>query len=87
MLIFNFHSQKIVKLQEMNKKQETTIIGLQEQIETFNSPHKLNVSAKFGSPRTPKNLMSVFAGKENQSPVPGGMVMSPKSNVLKTRNN
>uniref|UniRef100_A0A336KP07 CSON012382 protein n=1 Tax=Culicoides sonorensis TaxID=179676 RepID=A0A336KP07_CULSO len=78
---------KITKLQEMNKKQENTISVLQEQIETFSSPHKLNVSGKFGSPRTPKNLMSLYAGKENQSPVPGGMVMSPKSNVLKPRNN
>ncbi|XP_063708793.1 putative leucine-rich repeat-containing protein DDB_G0290503 [Culicoides brevitarsis] len=85
----NVHlKNKIAKLQEMNKKQESTIMGLQEQIEqSFNSPHKLNISAKFGSPRTPKSLMSVFAGKENQSPIPGGMVSSPKSNVLKPRNN
>lgn len=78
-----------MKLQEINKKQENTIVGLQEQIETYSSPHKLNVSGMFGSPKTPKtpkNLAVLYSGKEN-SPVPAGMVMSPKSNILKPRNN
>ncbi|XP_065077987.1 cingulin-like protein 1 [Ochlerotatus camptorhynchus] len=85
---------KIAKLQEVNKKQENTILGLQQQLSCYDSPQKLNMSGKLygiGSPKTPKKLIvSPFPGKENRSPAPAtaaGTVYSPRSNVLRQRNN
>nr|XP_019555393.2 interaptin [Aedes albopictus] len=83
---------KIAKLQEVNKKQENTIQGLQQQLSCFDSPQKMNLSGKLfglGSPKTPKKLIaSPFPGKENRSPVvTPGTVYSPRSNVLRPRNN
>ncbi|XP_053657743.1 interaptin [Anopheles marshallii] len=82
---------KIAKLQELNKKQENTIQTLQQQLSSFDSPQKLNGSVKYlsatASPKTPKKLIvSPFPGKENCSPAQIG-VFSPRSNVLRTRNN
>ncbi|XP_049291834.1 interaptin isoform X2 [Anopheles funestus] len=82
---------KIAKLQELNKKQENTIQNLQQQLSSFDSPQKLNGSMKYlsatASPKTPKKLIvSPFPGKENCSPAQVG-VFSPRSNVLRTRNN
>uniref|UniRef100_A0AAG5DV39 Uncharacterized protein n=1 Tax=Anopheles atroparvus TaxID=41427 RepID=A0AAG5DV39_ANOAO len=82
---------KIAKLQELTKKQENTIINLQQQLSSFDSPQKLNSSAKFlpaaASPKTPKKMIvSPFPGKENRSPAQVG-VYSPRSNVLRARNN
>uniref|UniRef100_A0A182YCA8 Hyaluronan-mediated motility receptor C-terminal domain-containing protein n=1 Tax=Anopheles stephensi TaxID=30069 RepID=A0A182YCA8_ANOST len=82
---------KIAKLQELNKKQENTIQTLQQQLSTFDSPQKLNGSVKYlsatASPKTPKKLIaSPFPGKENRSPAQVG-VFSPRSNVLRARNN
>ncbi|XP_035794294.1 interaptin-like isoform X2 [Anopheles albimanus] len=83
---------KIANLQELNKKQECTIMNLQQQLSTFASPQKMNTSAKFlsstaASPKTPKKLIvSPFPGKENRSPAQLA-VYSPRSNVLRTRNN
>lgn len=89
-----FLHQKIAKLQEVNKKQENTIIGLQQQLSCFDSPQKLNMSGLLygiGSPKTPKKLIvSPFPGKENCSPAAAtaaGTVYSPRSNVLRQRNN
>ncbi|EAT34739.1 AAEL013053-PA [Aedes aegypti] len=82
---------KIAKLQEVNKKQENTIQGLQQQLSCFDSPQKMNLSAKLfgiGSPKTPKKMISSpFPGKENRSPVTPGTVYSPRNNVLRPRNN
>ncbi|XP_058067378.1 paramyosin-like [Anopheles bellator] len=85
-------SAKISNLQEVNKKQESTIMSLQQQLSSFYSPQKLNCSAhKFltgtaPSPRTPKKqIVSPFPGKENCSPAQ--VACSPRSNVLRTRNN
>ncbi|XP_061516609.1 interaptin [Anopheles gambiae] len=83
---------KIAKLQELNKKQENTIQNLQQQLSTFDSPQKLNGSIKYlsatASPKTPKKqlIVSPFPGKENRSPAQIG-VFSPRSNVLRARNN
>uniref|UniRef100_A0A182WD16 Uncharacterized protein n=1 Tax=Anopheles minimus TaxID=112268 RepID=A0A182WD16_9DIPT len=82
---------KIAKLQELNKKQENTIHNLQQQLSSFDSPQKLNGSVKYlsatASPKTPKKLIvSPYPGKENCSPAQVG-VFSPRSNVLRTRNN
>uniref|UniRef100_A0A182Q4L9 Hyaluronan-mediated motility receptor C-terminal domain-containing protein n=1 Tax=Anopheles farauti TaxID=69004 RepID=A0A182Q4L9_9DIPT len=82
---------KIAKLQELNKKQESTIQNLQQQLSTYDSPQKLNGSLKYGlttgSPKTPKKLIvSPYPGKENRSPAQVG-VYSPRSSVLRTRNN
>uniref|UniRef100_A0A182JUN7 Hyaluronan-mediated motility receptor C-terminal domain-containing protein n=1 Tax=Anopheles christyi TaxID=43041 RepID=A0A182JUN7_9DIPT len=82
---------KIAKLQELNKKQENTIQNLQQQLSTFDSPQKLNSSVKYlsatASPKTPKKLIvSPFPGKENRSPAQIG-VFSPRTNVLRARNN
>ncbi|XP_052889803.1 interaptin [Anopheles moucheti] len=82
---------KIAKLQELNKKQENTIQTLQQQLSSFDSPQKLNGSMKYlsatASPKTPKKLIvSPYPGKENCSPAQVG-VFSPRSNVLRTRNN
>ncbi|XP_055630606.1 interaptin [Toxorhynchites rutilus septentrionalis] len=81
---------KIAKLQETNKKQENTIIGLQQQLSSFDSPQKMNLSGKLygiGSPKTPKKLIaSPYPGKENRSPATVA-VYSPRSNVLRQRNN
>ncbi|XP_050080142.1 interaptin [Anopheles maculipalpis] len=82
---------KIAKLQELNKKQENTIQTLQQQLSTFDSPQKMNGSVKYlsatASPKTPKKLIvSPFPGKENRSPAQVG-VFSPRSNVLRARNN
>uniref|UniRef100_A0A182P1D8 Uncharacterized protein n=1 Tax=Anopheles epiroticus TaxID=199890 RepID=A0A182P1D8_9DIPT len=82
---------KIAKLQELNKKQEHTIQNLQQQLSTYDSPQKLNGSIKYlsatASPKTPKKLIvSPFPGKENRSPAQVG-VFSPRSNVLRARNN
>uniref|UniRef100_A0A182MD11 Hyaluronan-mediated motility receptor C-terminal domain-containing protein n=1 Tax=Anopheles culicifacies TaxID=139723 RepID=A0A182MD11_9DIPT len=82
---------KIAKLQELNKKQENTIQNLQQQLSSFDSPQKLNGSVKYlsatASPKTPKKLIvSPYPGKENCSPAQVG-VFSPRSNVLRTRNN
>ncbi|XP_062561659.1 putative leucine-rich repeat-containing protein DDB_G0290503 isoform X3 [Armigeres subalbatus] len=82
---------KIAKLQDVNKKQENTILGLQQQLSCFDSPQKLNLSGKLfgiGSPKTPKKMISSpFPGKENRSPVTPGTVYSPRNNVLRPRNN
>ncbi|EAT34988.1 AAEL012804-PA, partial [Aedes aegypti] len=82
---------KIAKLQEVNKKQENTIQGLQQQLSCFDSPQKMNLSGKLfgiGSPKTPKKMISSpFPGKENRSPVTPGTVYSPRNNVLRPRNN
>ncbi|XP_058129201.1 putative leucine-rich repeat-containing protein DDB_G0290503 [Anopheles ziemanni] len=82
---------KIAKLQELNRKQESTIINLQQQLSSFDSPQKLNTSSKFlsatASPKTPKKMIvSPFPGKENRSPAQVG-VYSPRTNVLRARNN
>ncbi|XP_055595998.1 centrosomal protein of 83 kDa [Uranotaenia lowii] len=84
---------KIAKLQEINKKQENTIQGLQQQLSSYDSPQKLNMSGKLygiGSPKTPKKLIaSPYPGKENRSPAPGvnTAVYSPRANALRPRNN
>lgn len=82
--------QKIAKQQEIIKKHESTICGLQQQLSCFDSPQKqLNVSGLYaiaGSPKTPKKqlLGSPFPGKENRSPA----VYSPRTaNALRPRNN
>ncbi|XP_053688527.1 myosin-2 heavy chain [Sabethes cyaneus] len=82
---------KIAKLQEVNKKQENTIAGLQQQLSCYDSPQKLNVSGKLyggvGSPKTPKKLIaSPYPGKENRSPATIA-VYSPRTNALRPRNN
>uniref|UniRef100_A0A182N3P6 Hyaluronan-mediated motility receptor C-terminal domain-containing protein n=1 Tax=Anopheles dirus TaxID=7168 RepID=A0A182N3P6_9DIPT len=81
---------KIAKLQELNKKQESTILTLQQQLSSFDSPQKLNSSVKYltaASPKTPKKLIvSPYPGKENCSPAQVA-VYSPRSSVLRTRNN
>ncbi|XP_038112265.1 interaptin isoform X2 [Culex quinquefasciatus] len=81
---------KIAKQQEIIKKHESTIHGLQQQLSCFDSPQKqLNVSGLYaiaGSPKTPKKqlLGSPFPGKENRSPA----VYSPRAaNALRPRNN
>ncbi|XP_058463964.1 interaptin [Malaya genurostris] len=83
---------KIAKLQEINKKQENTILGLQQQLSCYDSPQKLNISGKMysiGSPKTPKKLIaSPYPGKENRSPATGvSNVYSPRANALRPRNN
>ncbi|XP_053670244.1 myosin-11 [Anopheles nili] len=80
---------KIAKLQELNQKQESTILTLQQQLSSFDSPQKLNSSLKYlsASPKTPKKLIvSPFPGKENCSPAQV-VVFSPRTNVLRPRNN
>ncbi|XP_055531113.1 golgin subfamily A member 4 isoform X2 [Wyeomyia smithii] len=82
---------KIAKLQEITKKQETTIAGLQQQLSSYDSPQKLNMSGKLyagiGSPKTPKKLIaSPYPGKENRSPA-AVTVYSPRTNALRPRNN
>jgi hypothetical protein len=81
--------QKISKLQDINKKQEHTILGLQEQMFVLESPQKLNKSAMgFSSPKTPKtpkSLATLYPGKEN-SPLTTPVGMSPKLSAFKPRN-
>ncbi|XP_058830595.1 desmoplakin-like [Topomyia yanbarensis] len=83
---------KIAKLQDINKKQENTILGLQQQLSCYDSPQKLNMSGKvygIGSPKTPKKLIaSPYPGKENRSPATAVVnVYSPRANALRPRNN